>query len=232
MLFNVLGVEGTFILVIGVIILLSLLISMIKGKIDEKRLQAISDYCVKNGIQYSEKLTRIPVNSKALSVMGKTGHTNEWNAEMYGNRNGFDFYIFEHYYIVGSGKHRQHVTDTICILTDNKLDLPQFYVRDEHFFYDDLGKLFGGQDINFEDDPVFSKKFILQGKSEPSIRRFFNRKIRDAFVNNHTIGYVYEGSRDCFALVKQEKLSAEQRIAILSDAIKIFKEFEPPKVEF
>ena len=232
MLFNVLGVEGTFILVIGVIILLSLLISMIKGKIDEKRLHAISDYCSKKGYQFSENRTKIPINSQALSVMSERKSGSEWGAEICGKSNGFDFYIFEHHYLIGGGRSKEQTTDTICILTKYELDFPQFYIRDEHFFSDDLKKIFGGQDINFEDDPVFSKKFILQGKSEPSIRRFFNRKIREVFVNNHINGYVYEGFRDCFAVVKKGKQDMDGIVDLLSDAINIFKQFEPPKVEF
>ena len=232
MFFNVLGVEGTFILFICVISLLILFISMVKGKIDEKRLQAICDYCSKNGFQFYEERTKIPINSKALSVMSERGKTNIWGAEICGKSNGFDFYIFEHYYSIGHGKCKDQTTDTICILTKFEIDLPQFYVRDEHFFSDDLNKLFGGQDINFEDDPVFSNKFILQGKSEPSIRRFFNRKIRDVFVNNHINGYVYEGFRDCFAVVKKEKMDVDGIVNLLADAIKIFKQFEPPKVDF
>jgi hypothetical protein len=232
MFFKTLDVEGIIIIVICVIILLKILISGFKGMRNAQRLRAMSDYCLKNGIYYTENLTRIPVNSKILSVMGKKERIEGWGAEMYGNRNGFDFYIFDHTYISGTGRRKSIITETICLLTNNNLDLPQFYIRDEYFFYDDLGKLFGGQDINFEEDPVFSSKFILQGKAEPSIRRFFNRKVRDVFVNNHIKGYSYEGSRDCFAVMKIQAMDAEERVKLLSDAIKIFKQFEPPKIDF
>ena len=71
MFFKTLDVEGIIIIVICVIILLKILISGFKGMRNAQRLRAMSDYCLKNGIYYTENLTRIPVNSKILSVMGK-----------------------------------------------------------------------------------------------------------------------------------------------------------------
>ena len=214
----------------GVIVLLAIIISIYQSKKEKQRVEALKDYCRKSGVVFSEEVTRVPNNAAGFSVLADKGHTNKWNNEMYGNRNGIDFYMFEHYSVSGYGKNRSVSLDTICILVSDEVNLPQFYLRDEYFLYDDLGKLFGGQDINFQEDPVFSKNFVLQGRSELAIRQFFGNTVRQAFVNNHTSGYVYEGGKDCFALVKSGRLDVEGRATILSDALKIFNQLKP--VEF
>ena len=47
--------------------------------------------------------------------------------------------------------------------------------------FDALGKMFGGQDINFDDDPDFSKAYVLQTNGdEERLRQFMNSKLRSA----------------------------------------------------
>lgn len=83
----------------------------------------------------------------------------------------------DYQYTTGSGKNSTTHRHTVCILEREGLDLPRCYMRPQNLF-DALGKLFGGQDIDFEDDPVFSKAFVLQGTNVAAIRRRFDRPSR------------------------------------------------------
>ncbi len=51
--------------------------------------------------------------------------------------------------------------------------LPVFILRPENLF-DKIGSAFGKKDINFETSPLFSKRYLLRGDDEASIRRIFN----------------------------------------------------------
>jgi hypothetical protein len=200
------------------------IIAIIQSIIDEKRRKAIKDYCFKHGLRYSEVAGEIPSVAYHFSLLAEKGHTNKWQTEMAGERGDFSFTIFEHYYVTGYGKNRHTYIDTICVVSKPGVNMPQFFIRDEHMIIDSLGKLFGGQDINFTEDPTFSKEFVLQGMIEHDIRKFFNRKVRAAFVNKRTVGYQYEGCLDCFATRISGTLNIEGRLLMLSNVMKIFRE--------
>ncbi len=52
---------------------------------------------------------------------------------------------------------------TICILEKEGLDLPRTFLRRQVALFDWVGSKVGAQDINFEEDPEFSKAFVLKG---------------------------------------------------------------------
>lgn len=214
-----------FIVILGVIVL----VGIISYFIEERRRKGIIEYCARHNLLYHEYAQSVPTTSYSFSILAEKGHTNKWLTEIAGKRGEYSFSIFEHYYVTGYGKHRHTYTDTICVVAKPGVDMPQFFVRDENMILDSLGKLFGGQDINFEEDPTFSRAFVLQGMSEPLIRKFFDRKVRSAFVTKRTRGYKYEGYRDCFAACISGKLNIEERLALLSNVMKIFREIAVTK---
>jgi len=87
----------------------------------------------------------------------------------------------DYQYTTGSGKNSHTHTHTVCILERDGLDLPHCFMRPQSFL-DALGKVFGGQDIDFAEDPDFSKTFVLQGEDEGAIRSRFDRPSRDWLV--------------------------------------------------
>ncbi|MBP5469219.1 MAG: hypothetical protein J6Z11_08250 [Candidatus Riflebacteria bacterium] len=204
-----------------------IIITIIENRKEKQRRKEIEDYCRRNHLEYYETAYNIPRIVNSFSLVKDRGHTNEWIVQMSGVRGEYNFYIFEHYSVSGSGKSRTVITNTICVILKEGVDLPQFFIRDENLILDSLGKLFGGQDINFAEDSVFSKKFVLQGINEADIRNFFDSKIRRAFVSHHVNGYKYEGNADCFMTLLPGKHKVGERLKLLSDAMSIFRELIP-----
>lgn len=196
---------------------------------ERNRIKSISDYCFKNDLKYSEFVHEIPKLATTFSLLAKKGHTNEWKYGMSGMRANYEFHIFEHRSVFGYGKNRHVETTTNCIVLNKDIDIPSFFIRDENFILDSLGKVFGGQDINFSDDQQFSRMFVLQGASEGEIRKSFIRKVRESFVKNHIKGYSYEGNLNCFMVSVSGKLNLQNRIALLNKAINIFNSFNQIK---
>ena len=212
------------------VILFFIFIAMIIGKLEQKRLEEIQNYCLKNGLNYSPKANNVTDCVKCLYVLRDKGHTNEWINEMSGSRDGYNFSIFEHYSVAGYGNTKSSHTeiDTICVLSKENLNLPHFYLREENIIFDSIGKVFGGQDVNFSEDSDFSSKFVLQCLNEQQIRKFFDKRIRQAFVCKHTKGYVYEGRFDCFVIALPGKeLNLSDRLILLTNAINIFRDLIP-----
>ena len=203
---------------------------IIGEKLEKKRRKEIEDYCKQNQLHYSDRVSNIPNNARAFSLINRSGRDISYYAGMSGNRGGINFNIFDYKFTTGSGKHSHTHFYMICILSSENLDMPKFYVRTENFF-DSIGKLFGGQDINFTEDPTFSKAFVLQGQPEDSVRMFFNSKVRQTFVNNHQTNYQYEGFKNCFMIAYLRNGNLKDRLILLSNAIKIFKGIVPKDSE-
>jgi len=71
---------------------------------------------------------------------------------------------------------------TVCVLESHELDVPHCYLRPEVMLFDALGSMFGGQDIDFADDPEFSRAFVLQGDNESAVRELFDAEVRAWFA--------------------------------------------------
>ncbi len=81
--------------------------------------------------------------------------------------------IFDYRYTTGSGKNRRTTHQTVAAFEVPSAALPAFTLRREHFFHK-IGQLFGYQDIDFPDYPLFSKKYLLRGQDEQAIRGLFS----------------------------------------------------------
>lgn len=89
-----------------------------------------------------------------------------------------DVVLFDYRYTVGSGKHSNTIDQTIAVFRSNRLRNPPFVIKPEGFF-SRVGALIGVQDIDFEDSPEFSRKYVLQGPDEEAIRAFLTPARRD-----------------------------------------------------
>lgn len=101
-------------------------------------------------------------------------------------------------YTTGSGKNASTHTFTVCILEKAGLGLPHAFMRPQNLF-DALGKVFGGQDIDFAEDPEFSKAFVLQGGNESAVRSKFDRPSRAWLVAHKERFRRFEAMNDTIA---------------------------------
>ena len=205
-------------------------VKFLAGMVEKRELQRrkeIKDYCLANNIEYNEKSSRFPTLIKNFNFTYlKEGKSHSWILETFGRIDDIMFYLVEHRYRLGPDSSKPPCHDTICLLKKQNLNLPDFFVRDEVAGLDTIAKAFGGQDINFIDDSVFSKKFVLQGKNENAIRDYFNKSVRQAFVECHKSGYcsyLYEGKGDSFLVYKGCFLDNKGRIEMLNYAVNLFK---------
>ena len=84
---------------------------------------------------------------------------------------------FDYRYTTGSGKSKSTKRTSNIIIYKSDKNVPHFFIRREIAVFDFLGKIFGGQDINFDEDEEFSKSFVLQGDDEEQTRSFFENSL-------------------------------------------------------
>ena len=103
-----------------------------------------------------------------------------------------------HYSVTqGSGKNNSKHTHTCIHIAGKQAAFPHFLLRHESAFLDSLGKIFGGQDINFSSDAAFSDSFVLQGNDADKTQYFFSsQQIRNAFMGYKGTNAIIEGNGD------------------------------------
>ncbi len=126
-------------------------------------------------------------------------------------------------YTTGSGKNRSTHHFTACIIQNDALDLPACYLRPERRWLDAIGSLFGGQDIDFEEDDLFSRKFVLQGESEAALRQLFDADVRAWFCNNSLPRMQFEARGNTLALHTGKRFPPDQSAELLQMALEITK---------
>lgn len=126
-------------------------------------------------------------------------------------------------YKTGSGKNESTHRFTTCIIQNDALDLTACYLRPEHRWLDAIGSLFGGQDIDFEEDDQFSRKFVLQGASEAEVRRLFDADVRAWFCENSLPHMQFEARGNTLALHTGNRFPPDQSPKLLQMALEITK---------
>ena len=74
---------------------------------------------------------------------------------------------------------------TFFFIQSKDLGLPEMLIYPEKFFHK-VGSLLGMQDIDFEEWPEFSRKFLVQG-DEWGVRRLMDKDITKFFLSQKTL---------------------------------------------
>ncbi len=95
---------------------------------------------------------------------------------MRGTARDLNVAIFDYRYTVGAGKNQHTWNQTVISLQLQGRNLPPFSMRPERVWHK-LGSMMGYQDIDFESNPVFSKKYLLRGPDDAAIRSVFTNRV-------------------------------------------------------
>ena len=71
-------------------------------------------------------------------------------------------HIFDYQYTRSTGKSATTHYQTVFFIQSKELGLPEMLIYPEHILHK-VGELFGMQDIDFNEWPEFSRKFLVQG---------------------------------------------------------------------
>jgi hypothetical protein len=153
---------------------------------EKKRTDALKLIATNLGFSFSKK-SRDQIEQKhqnfQLFLKGSRGKVKN---EMWGNRNGIDISIFGYQYTNGIGQSSRNYQQTVLIMNCKKLKFPTFELKPENTFHK-IGRVFGGQDIDFDAFPEFSKEYLLRGDNESDIRQLFTPIIINFFESNKNI---------------------------------------------
>jgi hypothetical protein len=131
--------------------------------------------------------------------------------------------VFDYRYSSNSGKNRKMYNQTIAWVTSDQLVMPEFYISPESWL-DRVGDFFLRQDIDFQEDPIFSKAFVLSGKNRDQIKQFFNAQRREALLK------ISLPSIECFPgellfYRPGQLIAPDQLKSIMNEAFELYQAF-------
>jgi hypothetical protein len=165
---NLLGIF-TAIAVLIVVIIVYLVISYYGNQ----RQKAFKQLAESLNLTFSERGDQSTLDAMCGFHLFSQGHARRISNVLTGKFNDIPVTLMDYKYTTGSGKSSHTWNQTVVLFEYEKLSLPVFVLRPENLF-DKIGSVFGKKDIDFETAPVFSKKYLLRGDDEPSIRMIFN----------------------------------------------------------
>ena len=122
------------------------------------------------------------------------GRTRKINNIIRGKTAALDMAIFDYRYTTGSGKNKKTHSQTVLCFNSDSLSVTSFVLRPESFWHRVGMSLMGGQDIDFDLYPVFSKMFLLRGKDEIAIRETFTPEILEHFEQRPGVSVEADGN--------------------------------------
>ena len=140
---------------------------------------------------------------------------------MEGEASNAELAIFDYQYTTGGGQNSHTYRHSVFCIWSPKLDLPQFSMRPEGIFHK-IGGAFGYQDIDFDSHPEFSKKYLLRGDNETSIRQLFSKKIINKIESQQKISI--EGGGNQLAFYKK-RVKPEEIEKFMEEGFHFFKLF-------
>lgn len=156
-------------------------------------------------------------NSLSRFAICTIGHSRKiWNL-LLGTSGDADVILFDYQFVMGSGKNQSYSTQTVLWLRSPELHLPRFLLKPEQFM-DVVHGWVGGKDFDFPSHPEFSRRFLLVGDDEATVRAAFTEPVLQFF--EQMSGAWIEGNSDTLLFCRRRhRVAPEQIEAFLNEGL-------------
>ena len=209
------------------------------GKLAEQRTKKLKNFAEQMGMEFSvEDEWDIGESLPAFDLFWEADITNvlSGDSEQLGYGEEFEVTVLDCSYVrsasvlerpLGFGGENKTIVQTVICFHSSQLSLPDFSMRPEEWHHKLRSKL-GYQDIDFELHPTaaeFSKKYLLRGKDEQTIRALFTDTVLTFFAA-HPDKVCVEGSDDQLIWYQPGKIIEPEDIpAFMKEGFEVFRLF-------
>ena len=183
------------VLVLGVSVAIAVSLLVYDRVVDRRRTRAYVEFCAPRGYRFEHDRPGHEARVAASCPVFTEGHRRRWGYTITGHRGDTPFTAFEYRWTTGSGK-SSHTHTIAAAQWPIERQLPTFMLTPEDLRAK-LAVLFGGQDVDFDDSPEFSRQYRLQCTDEDAVRALFTRDLRQALMQ-HPTQHVAGGWNDLF----------------------------------
>lgn len=194
---------------------------------DKKRTEALQQYAQAHGLTFEGTGTDLGGWVQGFKLFNQ-GRSRQLKNVMRGAKERAQVALADYKYVTGGGKSSTTHRQTVCVVRYPGLHLPHFFVRRQVPLFDALGKMFGGQDLDFEEDPQFSKAYVLQSdEGDGEVRRYFNERARAHFLDLASKNVQVEGDGEVLLLHVGRQLKVEELDGLLADTVNVVRLWAP-----
>lgn len=160
----------------GAVVIVSLAV-VLRVTLERKRDAAVALAAEQMGFDYRRDGRDLLASPFTRFGLFQSGRRKRIKNVMQGHVEEVELLLFDYRFVTGS--HRNHAMwrQTVAAFHLPGRDLPEFDLQPERFFHK-LGELFGYQDIDFDDSPRFSERYLLRGPNEDDIRDLLGPGLR------------------------------------------------------
>ena len=179
-------------LVIGGIVLLTVIAVIIGTVMDRKRTAAMADLAARTGMFFDAEARELLAQLPRFHLL-TLGHSRTAKRWLRGGKGAEEIWLFDYRYVTGAGKNRHVHRRTVAVFPHLEKRLPEFELRPENLFHK-IGAAFGYQDIDIDEQPEFSKRYLLRGTEEYGIRQLFTHTRVESLMSMDPICIEVEGT--------------------------------------
>ena len=141
--------------------------------LEKKRIQALQQLAEQLGLEFRLNLEEPDASHFRIFGISREGRNRVSKNAIIAETDSVRMVLFDHQYVVGSGKQQSTHRFAIIMCSSPQLKLPTMVLEPETWG-DKFAAFFGKKDIDFEGDEPFSKQFRITGSDETAIRDFLN----------------------------------------------------------
>ena len=141
---------------------------------ERRRTDALEMAAHDMGMAFEAKPSAVPGEGFRLMTGGRQRRVRNL---IRGTIEDLDVRLFDYAYTTGSGKNSRTHRQSVVLLRMPRGGVPEFILTRETVF-DRLGSALGYDDIDFDDDPEFSRRFKLKSDRETRAREVFDTELR------------------------------------------------------
>ena len=209
---------------IGLLAILGLTVAIILAAryYERKRTEAMAAAAAEIGLTFSAVQDEALLETLQVFSLFNQGHSRKMRNLMVAETDLATLTIFDYRFVTGGGQHSTTHRQSVILMQSDSLELPRFRLKPEGFF-DKIGAAIGFQDIDFDENPAFSKAFTLKGDDEEAIRTFFDSKMLTEFLQHQ--GRAVESDRGLFIYFQTGRKKLEEIRQFMADGYAIYSAF-------
>ena len=169
------------------------------------------DFTPGDDVVVAARLGRLPLFDR--------GRARKASNVLRGTSHGRAIAVFDWHFKTGGGKHTRHHRQTVAHVRIEGADLPLFWMRPQGML-DKLASLVGMRDIDFTDDPEFSRRWFLKAHDDEAVRRLFTPRVRGQIVVDRPI-HVEAAGQDVVVYRSGKRADPLEIQALLEDAFRV-----------